>query len=121
MRVILLSRDLMLSSQLAGPVSRFESKLEAKASADDVIEDFESVDKSPSLLLVDLALPGLDIDHFVSQVRRSAEIPPRIVAFGPHVHEDRLVRAQEAGCDMVLSRGQFVRGMAEILSQILTA
>jgi hypothetical protein len=31
----------------------------------------------------------------------------RIVAFGSHVHEARLACAEQAGCDLVLSRGQF--------------
>jgi len=30
-----------------------------------------------------------------------------VVAFGPHVHEERLAAAREAGCDEVLSRGEF--------------
>jgi hypothetical protein len=40
-----------------------------------------------------------------------------IVAYAPHVHEDRLRAATEAGCNEVLSRGQFDRQMDDILAR----
>ena len=41
-----------------------------------------------------------------------------ILAFGPHVHESALEDARQAGCDQVLSRGEFSNRMAEILSAV---
>jgi hypothetical protein len=41
---------------------------------------------------------------------------PQVVAFGPHVHETLLVAAEAAGCDLVLSRGQFFSRLDEIVS-----
>ena len=119
MRVILLSRDLMLSSQLAGHVSRFKTELATKASVAEVVEELDP--SSATLLFVDLSLPGLNIQDLRNQLPPSCEVPPRIIAFGPHVHEEKLAAAREAGCDMVLSRGQFIRGMDQILTQNLTA
>jgi hypothetical protein len=45
---------------------------------------------------------------------KAAPNRPRVIAFGPHVHEERLQAARKAGCDEVVSRGQFfaqVEGM----------
>lgn len=59
------------------------------------------------LLLVDLAMPRVDLAAIVAELKANAERQTRVVAFGPHVHEDRLAAAREAGCDAVMSRGQF--------------
>jgi hypothetical protein len=39
----------------------------------------------------------------------------RILAFGSHVHEARLACAEQAGCDLVLTRGQFSARPADYL------
>jgi hypothetical protein len=40
----------------------------------------------------------------------------RIIAYGPHVDEALLADAKEAGCDEVLTRGQFNKLFAELLA-----
>jgi hypothetical protein len=40
---------------------------------------------------------------------------PRVVAFGPHVHVDKLAAARAAGCE-VMSRGQFLTQIGDVLS-----
>jgi len=67
------------------------------------------------LAFVDLQLPGLDIAAFVQSVRQIKAAEVTIIACGPHVHEQRLRQAQEAGCDRVVTRGQFDRDAQAIL------
>lgn len=57
--------------------------------------------------LIDLA--AIEVDGLPSLLEnfRALFVNARIVAFGSHVHESRLTCAQQAGCDLVLSRGQF--------------
>jgi len=75
-----------------------------------------AADEECQLLFVDLQLPGLDISALVSQVRESRGGEVRIVACGPHVHEQRLAAARQAGCDLVVTRGQFDREADTILA-----
>ena len=71
--------------------------------------------ESAKLLIVDLSMPTVDITELVKRLRSNATVPPRVIAFGPHVHEERLAAARSAGCDVVLSRGQFFGQLEAIL------
>jgi CheY-like chemotaxis protein len=61
-------------------------------------------EERPRLVLLDLTTPGLDPRALFD---RLSEPRPKVIAFGPHVHEDRLQAARDAGCNLVLPRGQF--------------
>jgi hypothetical protein len=63
--------------------------------------------------LVDLTLDGLDVDDLMQQLAVHEGEPPRVIAYGPHVHEERLAQARAAGCE-VLTRGEFNARMAQI-------
>src|SRR5438105_12966147 len=65
------------------------------------------------LALVDLSLDGLNLPAAVRAVRAGAPAA-RIIAYGPHVDESLLADAKEAGCDEVLTRGQFYQHYAEL-------
>ncbi len=107
MKLVLLSRDLMLTSQVDGAARH--KGYQAIHTADLASAVAAAEDPQCHLLLVDLQLPGLDISSLVTQVREGSPGKIRIVACGPHVHENRLAAASEAGCDQVLTRGQFHR------------
>jgi CheY-like chemotaxis protein len=71
--------------------------------------------ETPSLLIIDLSTPALDVAALMQQLRATGNAVPRTVAFGPHVHEERLAAAREAGCDQVLSRGEFFARLDSIV------
>jgi hypothetical protein len=59
----------------------------------------------------------LDLACFVSDPHEFAlsappELLARTIAFGPHVHTAKLDAARAAGIGRVMSRGQFVSGLA---------
>ena len=60
---------------------------------------------SPSLVLVDLSTSGLKIGELLPKLR-AVSPQARVIAFGPHVHTGLLAAAREAGCDLVVSRGE---------------
>ena len=70
-----------------------------------------------SLVLLDLTTASLDVHELVPRLRDRASRPISIVAYGPHVHEESLAAAREAGCDEVLARGQFDAQLDAILEQ----
>jgi hypothetical protein len=40
----------------------------------------------------------------------------RLIAFGPHVHEEKLAAARTAGFDLVISRGKFFSDVEAIIA-----
>jgi CheY-like chemotaxis protein len=69
------------------------------------------------LCLVDLDLPDLDLPALVESLRSAAAPPAAIVAYGPHVHTAKLNAARQAGCDEVLTRGQFNKQVDSVLQK----
>ena len=67
-------------------------------------------------ILVDLETPDFNTADVSTWKAERPEL--RVIAYGPHVHTDRLVAAQDAGCDAVLSRGQFDQSARGILEQL---
>ena len=110
MDVLVLSTDLIVTSLVGGAARRRGMRFESAGSAAALLErlaksDAGSSQQSP-LLLIDLSTTGLNVGELVKSLREQAT-PVRVFAFGPHVHEQRLAEARDAGCDRVLSRGQF--------------
>lgn len=66
------------------------------------------------LVALDLTAKVDDLAAWIAPVRAAAP-QATLLAYGPHVHEARLQAAHDAGFDVVLSRGQFHRQMAELL------
>lgn len=112
--LILLTQDLMLSSSVAGAAAAAGAELKVAESARRAHE--LANDTQVSAVFVDLGSLDVGIDSLASQFKQFAS-PPAVIAFGPHVHEAKLAAARDAGCDEVLSRGQFHRQMEPLLRQ----
>jgi DNA-binding response OmpR family regulator len=112
---VLLTSDLSVSSAAAGAAARAGVSLKA---AFDVASLLSHVQAGPtSLVVIDLGTPGLDPARLLPELRQIAGVGRRVLAFGPHVHELKLAAAREAGCDEVLTRGQFHANLDRILGQ----
>jgi DNA-binding NarL/FixJ family response regulator len=106
MRVLLLSTDLMTVSRVEGAAARTGAKVCVASNADRAIELHAA--EACDLVIIDLSTTSsADVAATVPCLKSAASTAPRIAAFGPHVHEDRLAAAQAAGCDIVMARGQF--------------
>ncbi|HEY1598367.1 MAG TPA: hypothetical protein VGG64_02105 [Pirellulales bacterium] len=114
--VLLLSTDLATSSKVAGAGARQRVQINTINSVA-AIADRAAAD-SYMLAIIDLSTPSLDVGEAVTQLRALPQPPGKIIAFGPHVHEALLERANAAGCDLVLSRGQFHARVDELLADL---
>lgn len=63
-----------------------------------------------SIVCLDLAASFSDPHEFAKTA--SPDLLARTMAFGPHVHTAKLDSARAAGIGRVMSRGQFVSGLA---------
>lgn len=112
--VLALVSELMMQSQVSAAGQRVGTTIHAASSVDALLSAAETAE--PRLVILDLSHPGLDIAKLVAKLKvlRPAAT---IIAFGPHVHKGRLAAAEAAGCDTVMSRGQFHAGMDDILAR----
>lgn len=113
MSVILLTSDLMVVSHVQGAAARRGVAVNLAANAEQAAALAKTAEAQ--FVIVDLATPSLDVAALVKYCRADESAAPRIVAFGPHVHKDRLDAARQAGCDYVMSRGQFLSQIDELL------
>lgn len=113
MTVVLLSSDLAVLSRVEGAASRLGQRVRSAAGESLAVELCEGEDVNT--LVVDLSTSSLDVASLVTQLKSSDGSGTRMIAFGPHVHEQRLAAAREAGCDLVVSRGQFFSQLETIL------
>jgi CheY-like chemotaxis protein len=114
MSVLFLSTDLVFASRLAAAGQRLNVALSAVSSIDAALARLES--DLVELVILDLSLVNLDPQVAVARLR-AVKPSLAVIAYAPHVHEDRLRAATEAGCELVLTRGQFDRQMEQILAR----
>jgi CheY-like chemotaxis protein len=116
MAILFLTTDLMFSSRVAGAAARLGMTLKTAATPTALIELLSAAEPE-SLVLLDLNSPGVDPRQLAPSLRASPNPPRTIIAYGPHVHADRLAAATTAGCEEVLTRGQFNARMDETLAK----
>jgi CheY-like chemotaxis protein len=114
MTVVLLSNDLTVVSRVDGAVRQMGQSLRGASTESQAVELCEGGDIG--MLVIDLTMATVDVASLVEQLKAGKGAGTRVVAFGPHVHEQRLEAAREAGCDVVISRGQFFSQLATILN-----
>jgi len=114
MTIVLLSSDLAVLSRVEGVARRAGDAVRQAGNGAQAAEICAGGDVR--LVVVDLSTPALDVAAAVSQLRKGGSAVPRLVAFGPHVHEGRLAEARDAGCDLVVTRGQFFSQLDALLS-----
>jgi hypothetical protein len=118
-QILLVSPDLMSTSRIAG----------LARSANASLETLRSLDETPksgpfAIALIDLQALDGDAAVIVSRVRAiletlpaQADAPFRLIAFGPHVHKQRLEDATAAGAHAAVSRGELLGGFAGLINR----
>lgn len=114
MSILLLSRDLLLPSRARGAAEQEGLELSTLSSAEQLIEQLKT--PGTRLVLVDLTCPGISPGE-IAEAAGKYQPRPRLVGFGPHVQEQLLESARDAGFDQVLGNGEFTSQLAEILGQ----
>ena len=105
--VVLCSTDLMLISSVGGAA---EARGFVFASVNSLQAAIDKALTVGSIVCLDLSAPFNDPHAFATSA--APELLARSIAFGPHVHTAKLDAARSAGIGRVMSRGQFVSGLA---------
>jgi hypothetical protein len=112
---VLLSNDLMVASVADGIARRLRVPALTVADVEDLVR-VASIENA-ALAVIDLRTPQLEVKALLPRLREHAS-GCKIVAFGPHVHEQPLAAAKAAGCDEVFTRGQFERRFEALLAEV---
>ena len=111
MKAIYLSNDLMFGSRVKAVADQQGVDLVLAANQEALLAKLTD---DTNLMILDLTCQACDPQSIVPAARAiAAEL--RIVAYGPHVREKLLADAVSAGCDQVLSNGQFNADIAGVL------
>ena len=114
-RIILISNDLMVVSRVQGAAAKCGTVVRAVGSVGAAVELHR--EEPVSLMVVDLSTPAIEVAGLASAIKSGGKPTARLIAFGPHVHEDKLAAARAAGCDSVLSRGKFFSDVDSIIAE----
>ena len=118
MSALMLTADLMFSSRVSAAARSVEAPFRVASSTEALLQQ-ASATVAPRLVILDLTTPGCDAGRIISELRK-LEPTPTVVAYAPHVLGSLLERARDAGCDQVLTRGQFDSQMDRLLQSALT-
>jgi CheY-like chemotaxis protein len=118
MNVVLLSGDLTVLPRVEAAAARLGAMVRPVSGWQQAIDACR--EEPGAALVIDLATPQIDVGILVHALHQRDGSSTRIIAFGPHVHEERLNEARQAGCDEVISRGQFFAKLDRILSRSVT-
>lgn len=118
MLILLYATDLMTISQARGAAGACGGTTASVGSAAALAEKLKG--EPVGGVVIDIDHAKGDLPALVAAIR-AANPATRIAAFGPHVREEALAAAQAAGCDLVLTRGQFLKGMPAVFQQLLRA
>ena len=77
----------------------------------------ELADGETVLALVDLEADPDFWGDAVRTVLASGPSRPKIVGYGGHTNTTMLSKAEEVGCDLVLTKGQFSRDLAKLIAE----
>ena len=72
---------------------------------------------TPVLVLVDLEAEPDFWEEAVKTVLALGTPRPQIVGYGGHTNVPMLQRAESAGCDLVLTKGQFSRDLGKLIAE----
>jgi DNA-binding NarL/FixJ family response regulator len=111
-----LTKDLIFQSRVSGAAKQAGQAMYCAFQVEALRKKFPA-DESPDMIIVDLTMPNLDIESVGAELK-DAYPECTLVAYGPHVAEASLSRAQNSRFDLVLTRGQFDRDYNQLIQQI---
>lgn len=112
MKVLAAIHDLMFSSKVNAAAQG--KPIEWLPRGANVAEQVAA--RKPDVLLIDLASPKLDAINAVKAIKSGEGRETTIIGYVDHTREDLIEQARAAGCDQVMSKGEFARRLPELLS-----
>jgi len=115
-RIFAFVDDLFFVAKIQEISRKLNVKVEFVKSEKEIAEKgAEHPEDKPSLVIVDLNSNSIKPIPVITKMRAKFKKATSIVGFVSHVQGDLKVKAQEAGCDVVMPRSAFSQNLANIL------
>ncbi|MBI2683244.1 MAG: response regulator [Acidobacteriales bacterium] len=117
-RIFCFIEDLFFLAKINEVAKKLNLKVEFVKTAEQVLEragDDIPENERPQLVAIDLNNPGIKPLALIPKLRAKLKKSASIIGFLPHVQGDLKVKAQEAGCDMVMPRSAFSQNLPNLL------
>ena len=114
-RIFAFVDDLFFVAKIQEVSRKLNVKVEFVKTDKEITEKTENVEEKPSLIIVDLNSNGIKPLPVITKMRAKYKKATSIVGFVSHVQGDLKVKAQEAGCDVVMPRSAFSQNLVSIL------
>jgi len=114
-RIYAFVEDLFFVAKIQEISRKLNVKVEFVKTDKEILEKTENSEEKPSLIIVDLNSNGIKPLPVITKMRSKFKKSTSIVGFVSHVQGDLKVKAQEAGCDVVMPRSAFSQNLANIL------
>lgn len=119
LKILLVSPDLLSTSRIAGLARPLPARVETLRSLDDEPREgpFDLVLLDLQSLAGDAAVIVTGVAKLIEKQAAATGRSAKLVAFGPHVHKDRLADAVAAGADAAVSRGELLGSFAGLVKR----
>jgi CheY-like chemotaxis protein len=115
-RIFAFVDDLFFLAKIQETARKLNVKVEFVKTEKDLNERMgQNGDEKPSLIIFDLNSVGSKPLSVIPKLKSKLKKATNIIGFVSHVQGELKLKAQEAGCDMVVPRSAFSQNLAQIL------
>jgi hypothetical protein len=107
--------DLFFLAKINETARKLNLKVDFVKTDKDVLGPVEETGEKPSLIIVDLNNLSVKPLSLIPKLKSKLKKETNIIGFVSHVQGDLKMKAQEAGCDMVLPRSAFSANLPQLL------
>ncbi len=115
-RIFAFVDDLFFLAKIQETARKMNVKVEFVKTEKDIYDRMgENGDEKPSLVIVDINNAAAKPLTIIPKLKAKLKKATNIIGFVSHVQGELKMKAQEAGCDMVLPRSAFSQNLANLL------
>lgn len=115
-RIYVFVDDLFFLAKIQEVARKLNIKVEFVKTDKDLLERVEqNGDQKPSLIIIDLNNNSIKPIALITKLKSKLKKGTNVIGFLSHVQGDLKMKAQEAGCDMVLPRSAFSQNLPQLL------
>lgn len=107
--------DLFFLAKINETARKLNLKVDFVKTDRDVLDAVQESGEKPSLIMVDLNNASVKPLALIPRLKKELKKETNIIGFVSHVQGDLKMKAQEAGCDMVLPRSAFSANLPQLL------
>ncbi len=114
-RIFVFVDDLFFLAKIQETARKLNVKVQFVKSEKEILDAVAESAQAPSLIIMDLNNASVKPVPTITKLKSKLKKKTNIIGFLSHVQGDLKMKAQEAGCDMVLPRSAFSQNLPQLL------